>query len=166
MSVLDSRLRERYIIPVDFLVAAEEEIPASERRFGFAVLAIDCLLVETLGAFLEGLGETSGRSKEIFCRLLTSHPQFCNDFPQPLAEQFYDELRCGVLHQAEIRGNSKLWSIGPLVQKVGDSLIVNRNEFHERLKSVFADYLDQLRDPTNTQLRSRFRKKMDFIARA
>jgi hypothetical protein len=67
VSALDSRIRERYIAPADFLVAAEKETPAIERRFGFAVLAIDCLLVETLGAFLEGLEETTNRSKETFC---------------------------------------------------------------------------------------------------
>ena len=110
ISALDSRIHERYIAPADFLVAAEKETPAIERRFGFAVLAIDCLLVETLGAFLDGLEETIGRSKEIFCKFLTSRPQFSKDFLQPLAEQFYKEFRCGVLHQAEVGGNSKVWS--------------------------------------------------------
>lgn len=166
ISALDSRIRERYIAPADFLVAAEKDTPATERRFGFAVLAIDCLLVETLGAFLEGLEGTTGRSKKIFCKFLTSRPQFHKDFPQSLAEQFYDEFRCGVLHQAEVGGNSKVWSVGPLVQKDGDSVIVNRNKFHERLKSEFAAYLQELRGLTNTQLRSNFRKKMNFIARA
>jgi len=165
ISALDSRIRERYINPADFLVNAEQKTPAVERRFGFAVLAIDCLLVETLGAFLDGLEETTGRSMNIFCKFLTSRPQFSKHFPQSLAEQFYKEFRCGVLHQAEVGGNSKVWSIGPLVHKDGDSVIVNRNEFHACLKSAFAAYLEELRDPTNTQLRSNFRKKMNFIAR-
>lgn len=163
---LDSRVRERYINPADFLVAAEKDIRPVERRFGFAVLAIDCLLVETFGAFLAGLVETKGRSEATFCKFLTSRPQFSNDFSEPLAKQFYDEFRCGVLHQAEIRGDSKVWSVGPLVRQVGDSVIVNRNEFHERLKLEFEAYLQELRDPTNTLLRTHFRKKMNFIARA
>ncbi|MBI2290682.1 MAG: hypothetical protein HYU73_10170 [Betaproteobacteria bacterium] len=165
ISVLQSRIRERYIVPADFLIAAEKKVPAIKRRFGFAVLALDCLLVETLGAFLEGLEKTKDQSKKIFCKFLTSRPQFSKDFPQLLAEQFYDEFRCGVLHQAEIGGNSKVWSVGPLVQKAGNSLIVNRNEFHERLKSEFEAYLQELRDPANMRLRSHFRKKMNFIAR-
>jgi hypothetical protein len=166
ISVLKSRISERYIAPGDFLVAAEKETPAIRRRFGFAVLAIDCLLVETLGAFLDGLEETTGRSKDVFCKFLTSRPQFRRDFPQSMAEQFYREFRCGVLHQAEVGGSSKVWSIGPIVQKHGDSVIVNRNEFHQRLKSDFTEYLQELRDPINAQLRSNFRTKMDFIARA
>lgn len=166
ISVLESRIRERYIAPADFLVAAEKDTLPIERRFGFAVLAIDCLLVETLGAFLEGLEDTKRRSEDIFCKFLTTRPQFRNDFSRPLAEQFYDEFRCGVLHQAEVRGNGKVWSVGPLIQKVGDSVIVNRNAFHERLNAEFTAYLQELGDHTNSQLRLDFRKKMNFIARA
>lgn len=166
VSTFDSRIRERYIAPTDFLVAAERVTPAAERRFGFAVLAIDCLLVETLGAFLDGLEETNGRSKETFCKFLTSRPLFSKEFPQVLAEKFYKEFRCGVLHQAEVGGSSKVWSVGPLVRTEGESIIVNRNEFHGRLKSEFAAYLGELRDPVNAQLRLNFRKKMNFITRA
>lgn len=165
ISALDSRIRERYIAPVDFLIEAEKQVRATDRRFGFAVLALDCLLVEALGGFLEGLEETTGRSKEIFCRFLTSRPQFREAFSQALAEKFYKEFRCGVLHQAEVGGTSKVWSIGPLVRTEGESVIVNRNEFHDCLKAEFAAYLVELRDPKNVQLRSRFRKKMNFIAR-
>lgn len=166
VSVLDSRIRERFIAPADFLIAAEKDTHAIGRRFGFAVLAIDCLLVETLGAFLDGFEETTNHSKEIFCKFLTSRSQFSKEFPPALALQFYKEFRCGVLHQAEVGGNSKVWSVGPLVRMDGDSIIVNRTEFHERLKSEFTAYLSELRNPTNTQLRSNFRKKMNFIARA
>jgi hypothetical protein len=165
ISTLESRIGERFITPADFLVAAEKDVPAIERRFGFAVLAIDCLLIETLGAFLEGLENTKNRSEEIFCKFLISRSQFSKDFPLILAQQFYKEFRCGVLHQAEVGGNSKVWSIGPLIQKDGDRVIVNRNKFHERLKSEFAVYLLELRDSNNNQLRFNFRKKMDFIAR-
>lgn len=165
ISVLDRRIRERYLAPADFLISSEEETSATERRFGFAVLAIDCLLVETLGAFIDGLEETTNRSKETFCKFLTSRPTFRQLFSQALAEKFYKEFRCGVLHQAEVGGNSKVWSVGPLVRTEGDSIIVNRNEFHGGLKSEFTAYLGELRDTRNAQLRANFRKKMNFIAR-
>jgi len=165
ISAFDSRIRERYLAPADFLVTAEKETRATERRFGFAVLAIDCLLVETLGAFLEGLEESTNRSKEIFCQFLTSRPRFKVAFSQALAEKFYKEFRCGVLHQADVGGTSKVWSVGPLVRTEGESIIVNRNEFHTCLSFEFTAYLDELRNKSNVQLRSNFRKKMNFIAR-
>jgi hypothetical protein len=166
VAILAARIRERYIEPVDFLMAAEETKPATERRFGFTVLAIDCLLVETLGAFIEGREETDGESKRIFRTFLTTRKQFASDFAtDDIANQFYKQFRCGILHQAEIGGDSKVWSVGPLLRVNGNAIIVNRNKFHDCLKEEFQTYLAELRDPKNSTPRSNFRKKMDFISR-
>lgn len=165
VATFDRRIRARYIDPTDLLIATENDKPANQRRFGFTVLAIDCLLVETIGAFLDGLENTEGVSKKIFCKFLTSRPQFSNAFTQQLAEQFYREFRCGVLHQAEVVGSGRVWSVGPLIKNVDSSLIVNRNMFHECLKAEFDRYLLELRTPENKVLRFNFRKKMNFIAR-
>jgi hypothetical protein len=35
VAILDGRIRARYIEPIDWLIAAEEKKPPSERRFGF-----------------------------------------------------------------------------------------------------------------------------------
>ena len=48
IDILEGRICERFVVPVDFLIAAEEPRLPTERKFGFAVLAVDCLLVETL----------------------------------------------------------------------------------------------------------------------
>jgi hypothetical protein len=165
-AVLDSRIRARYIEPVDLLIAAEDNEPPIQRRFGFTVLALDCLLVETLGAFLGGLERTTGRSEHTFLQIPYYATADVRDFPLVLAKQFYSDFRCGILHQAEIGGDSKVWSIGPIVQNVHGSLIINRNAFHDRLKTEFRTYLEELRNPANVQLRANFRKKMNFIARA
>jgi hypothetical protein len=65
VDILAARIHDRYIEPVDFLIASEANKPPSERRFGFTLLAIDCLVVETLGAFIEGLEDTDGKSKSL-----------------------------------------------------------------------------------------------------
>ena len=165
LRIFDGRIRERYIDPIDFLIAEEERKPAVERRFGFAVLAIDCLLVETLGAFIEGLEDTEGKSQRVFVRFLTTRPAFSSYFTKDLARQFYSEFRCGILHQAEVGGDSRVWSVGPLISTSYKSLVVNRNEFHARLKAEFARYIEQLDDSGSVDLRTNFRKKMNFIAR-
>jgi hypothetical protein len=79
---------------------AERQKPAVKRRFGFAILAIDCLLIETLAAFVEGLETTDGKSKATFCTFLTTRPKFKATFTFDIAKQFYEEFRCGILHQA------------------------------------------------------------------
>ncbi|MEW7865448.1 hypothetical protein [Aeromonas diversa] len=166
VQILESRIHERYIEPIDRLITSEETLSASEHRFGFTVLAVDCLLIETLGAFLDGLEDTEGKSKTTFCRFLTTRPFLKGDFTEDLAQRFYKEFRCGILHQAEIGGKSKVWSVGPLIKDHGDNLIVNRNELHSKLKNEFQNYLAELRDPTNVDLRAKFRTKMDHISRS
>jgi len=164
--ILEARIHERFIGPVDHLIAAEEAKPITERRFGFTVLAVDCLLLETLGAFLDGLTNTRGKSEATFCKFLTTRPLFKNEFTPDRAERFYEEFRCGILHQAEIGGDSKVWSVGALLQDNGSRIIVNRNKFHDLLKAEFQGYLAELRDPAKAELRDNFRKKMNFISRA
>jgi hypothetical protein len=165
VGILEARIDERFIDPVDHLIGVENQMPSINKRFGFVVLAIDCLLVETLGAFVDGLETTEGMSRRIFCGFLTTRAQFRADFTHDIAQQFYSEFRCGILHQAEIGGNGRVWSIGPLVRREGARIIVNRNEFHERLKKDFQSYNVELRDASNILLRRNFRKKMGFVSR-
>ncbi len=165
VAVLSGRIQERYFDPMDILIAAEKDKPATKRRFGFSILAIDCLLIETLGAFLLGLTDTDSKSKKVFSEFLTTRIQFSGDFDVVTAEQFYTDFRCGILHQAEVGRSSKVWSVGDLIQIKDNGIIVNRNEFHKRLKDDFEVYLKELMNPKMTKLRTNFRKKMDFIAR-
>jgi hypothetical protein len=166
VEILSARIHERYIAPVDFLVASEATKPPSDRRYGFTVLAVDCMLVETLGAFLEGLEDTEGKSKKTFCNFLRTRRLFAAEFSSDeLAEKFYKQFRCGILHQAESGGASKVWSVGPMLRVEGNAITVNRNKFHDCLKAEFQNYLSELRDSKNSALRTNFRKKMDFVSR-
>jgi hypothetical protein len=165
--ILSARIQERYLGPIDFLIASEATKPASDRRYGFTILAVDCMLVETLGAFIEGLEDTEGKSKKTFCKFLRTRKRFAVEFTtDELAEKFYKQFRCGILHQAETGGESKVWSVGPMLQVDGDAITVNRNKFHESIKGEFQDYLSDLRDPESIALRANLRKKMNFISRA
>ena len=167
VDILSARINDRYIAPVDFLISSEASKPPSDRRFGFTVLAVDCMLVETFGAFIEGLLDTKGKSKETFCKVLRTRTLFASEFStDAVAEKFYEQFRCGILHQTESGGESKVWSVGPMLIVNGNAITVNRNRFHDCLKSEFQSYLAELRDPKNSSLRKGFRKKMDFISRA
>jgi hypothetical protein len=167
VDILSARINDRYIAPVDFLISSEASKPPSDRRFGFTVLAVDCMLVETFGAFIEGLLDTKGKSKETFCKVLRRRTLFASEFStDAVAEKFYKQFRCGILHQTESGGESKVWSVGPMLIVNGNAVTVNRNRFHDCLKSEFQSYLAELRDPKNSSLQQKFRKKMDFISRA
>lgn len=164
--IFNERINSRYLEPVDLLIKADNKRIPLERRYGFAILAIDCLLIETLQSFREGLTNTKRRSREMFEKFLTSREGFREHFNMDQAKRFFYDFRCGILHQAEVMGPSLLWSVGLLKGEKTDGIpYINRTKLHEFLKNEVKQYSDELRDPNNSELRKNFRSKMDFIAR-
>ena len=136
---------------------------------GFAVMALDCLLIETLQQFYEGKARTPEReSKKYFKNFLTSGV-FKDYFTEKMAEMFYEQVRNGILHQAEIKVNSKIHirKSPPLVSFTCDKkgLIINRMIFHEQLVKEFKEYLSHLKNPKKRKLRDNFKIKMNYICR-
>jgi len=70
ISVFRTRIYSRFLDAADVLVSLDEKKLIKERRFCFAILAIDCAVVETMGAFQEGLTDTDRKSKETFAKFL------------------------------------------------------------------------------------------------
>ena len=165
IGVLDNRLQSRYIEPVELLIESEKDLNASDKKFGFTILAIDLLLMETIQAFKEGLETTDGKSKLVFMRFLEKSPRFSGFFTtNKQREKFYKEFRCGILHQAEIQSSALVWSIGELYERQLDMEVLNRNAVHNALKADLQDYIAQLRKPESKELRNNFKKKMNFLA--
>ena len=164
--ILDARIRRRFIEPVDVLIA--HEIGLERGAFGFAILAIDCLLVETLQGFREGPLSHDGQSKRLFRTFLgeqlTDHFKDGKDAGSK-ADQFYARCRCGIHHSGQTDGDFRVLRSGPLIlfNANDDSVFVNRTAFHDALKQVFDRYQVELADPSQGQLRSNFRQKMNSI---
>jgi hypothetical protein len=160
------RISSRYLEPIDLLIEKDSNRKIINRRYGFSILAIDCLLMETLQAFREGLTDTKGKSKEMFINFLTQREGFKHEFNKNDAVKFYYDFRCGVLHNAEIMGDSLLWSVGMVKGKKADGKpYINRTKIHELIKKEVELYCEELRNKTNGEIRKNFRKKMNFIAR-
>lgn len=161
-----ARIYGRYFDAVDVLIQAEEGLPAHKKRYGFAILAIDCLLVETFQAFKDGITDTTGQSKPVFKRFLETSPSFRSHFKDDqLREDFYKHFRCGILHQGETKKGSRVWSIGRLVWRSKEGIIVNRTEFHQSLKNDFDLYLKELAENSDPKSRENYRTVMGHIAR-
>ena len=166
IEIFAARIQSRYLEPVDLLIKADESRSPIERRYGFSIMAIDSLLIETLQSFRDGLTDTKNKSKQMFKKYLTERRGFRDHFDEKQAERFFYYFRCGILHQAEIMGPSLLWSVGLVKgEKADGTPYINRTRFHEILKEDFKRYCDELKDPANSELRKNFRTKMDFITR-
>lgn len=161
-----ARIYGRYFDAVDLLINAEENLSPKKRRYGFAILAIDCLLVETIQAFKDGITDTRKKSKGLFRKFLMNSPLFGSYFSdEKQADEFYDQIRCGILHQGETKKDSKVWSVGSFLQRTEHGIIVNRTEFHKKLKKEFDQYLKDLIENTDPRLRENYRKVMNHISR-
>ncbi len=91
------RLNNRYVRPLN-------QIPA-KKRSGFLTMAAACLMIEAFQSFREGRENTKARGagKECFQNFFASNKAFSQLIP--FTDDFYSNIRCGILHQAETYGN-------------------------------------------------------------
>ncbi len=164
IKIFETRIRRRFLDPVDVLIA--HEIGQERGTFGFAILAIDCLLVESLQRFREGRtadGESGHLIRTFLHEQLGSHFDDGNG-PTSKAGAFYRRCRCGLHHSGQTDGDFRVRRSGALIEfNADDSVVVNRTTFHDALKRVFDAYLVELDDPANGKLRKKFQTKMDAI---
>lgn len=161
VSIFRDRLETRYLEHIRSLL--------QRKTIGFVVLALDCILVETVQQFRLGTRATPwAKEKKYFVWFLTE-TAFANHFNANQAELFYETIRCGLLHQAEAEGASRIkrGQNYPLVQYTSDhaGVIINASLFHGLLEQVIEDYALELLNPRAIDLRRAFRRKMNFIAR-
>ncbi len=158
IDIFEDRIKNRFLD----IVTGIENMPDS----GFAVMALDCLLIETLEQSRKGEPETPWKQgKQYFVDFLTQMD--FEGFDKDKAGKFYDYIRNGILHQAEIKGSSRMRTDTdlPVLQFApdGDGLIINRKKFHQKLKQVFENYVIALRNPINQSERDHLQKKLDAI---
>jgi hypothetical protein len=86
---------------------------------------------------------------------------------EQIATSFVNGVRNGILHEAETR-NWVIWRSEPenlIVAQEGEGYALNRSTFYHALKDDFAEYLAELQNPKSVEIRSRFRKKMNDMAK-
>ena len=161
IDIFEDRFRGRFMEPISRI--------EKYNYAGFVVLALDCVLIETLQQFRKGVRSTPPREGETFFVDFLTETSFGSYFTtKKMAEKFYQQIRCGILHQAEAKENSRVRKEDvPLVKYTNDrkGLVINRKLFHQQLVREFEDYVARLREPSNQELRKSFKKKMNYICR-
>lgn len=146
---LQRRFTERYIWPVQ-----------TEQRHGFTMMAVACLMIETLESFYRGWPKTNAKSELAFCSFFDRNSNF--HFLKGYSQAFYTNVRCGILHQAETTGGWRIRREGALFDP--QSKVVNANLFLEKLQEALGDYCNELREANwNSEIWKKFRKKMKAI---
>lgn len=131
-----ARFLERYLVPIDAL----EDRDAS----GFAMMALACLVVESLESFHNGWASSKGKSEQSFRQFFAREPEFAGLAKH--ARDFFLNVRCGIHHQGETVGGWRIWKVGPLFNPT--SWCVNAKAFRRALGNSLDNYVCSLTDPS------------------
>lgn len=164
------RLSLRYLDPIKVL-----QENGAFRGEGFSIAAIQCSIVEFLESTVQGksyrfirkgdppLGRYEySSSSDIFVSFLVNRAPFKNDFNESIARDFYEGVRCGLLHEARTKNG---WMI--LAKEEGDRTIdangkiVYRDNFQTGLLAFVQWYKDALR--ADTAFQAAFIRKFDSL---
>jgi hypothetical protein len=167
---LHARLSLRYLEPIKVL-----RDNGNFQGEGFSIVAIHCTLIEFLESTAEGLNyryrhrgdPPLGRyeysdSSNLFVRFLTTRTPFASEFDQPLARDFYKNVRCGLLHEARTKAGWIIWGRSPngaLVSRTDK--IIYRDDFHDGLLKFVAWYKEAL--IAQIVLQAAFIRKFDSL---
>ncbi len=170
IDTLKMRINERFLFPADELIRLGNDGNGNLQRFGFATLALDFIVLETVQGFREGKREHRGCSGQLCVNFLIRCQSFKTLFgsdaqARKVAGNIFDWCRCGIHHSGSTNNNLIVCASGSIFQLVGDQLAkINRTKFHSMIKDEFDSYLEELRQPNMIELRQKFRAKMDFIS--
>jgi hypothetical protein len=164
------RIDRRYLNPIAIL--------QNEGTFvgeGFAIMAIQCSLIEFLESTVQGVryrypkrGEVLGAyeysgSRDIFVNFLTERPPFSAEFDRGLALEFYASIRCGMLHEAQTKNGWRIWAQSEDGRMVdADMRVVFRNDFQRALLAYVSWYKETL--VRDSQFQDAFVRKFDSLS--
>ena len=151
-----ARLEDRYLTPIKLI-----KNNGSYKGEGFLIMTIICSLIEFLESTYQGKNYRYRRtgdppltqyeyctSGQIFIDFFINHIPFNAQFNLQMADEFYQNIRCGLLHEARtngnwiIRGNS---SKGCLIEKTSTKTIIYRDDFFNALNQfINVDFKNEL----------------------
>ena len=171
------RIDTRYLQPI-------QSIRQHDTRLGegFAIAALLCSLIEFLESCEKGdnfhfIGRTGytlqpneyseRQASRYFKDFLKMRKPFDSLVPATLVDSFYQDLRCGLLHEARTRGGwiiSTAASRGALISRRRGKITLFRNQLVPALETYCGDYRARLMTDPNTQ--QALIRKFDHLCKA
>jgi hypothetical protein len=162
IDIFQDRIKGRYMDIIDRII--DDRCLMID---GFSIMALNCLLIETLLQFKNGWDETQNSNCYEYSRFLTEEfPHiFIND---TLARKFYRDIRCGILHSAQTKNGSQLtinkeYVVEFINNGKGRSISVDVLGISRIIKDYFSSYIEKLKDCSNEDERYCFLKKMKYL---
>lgn len=164
IDIFEDRIKGRYLDIIDRIIN-----DGCLMIDGFSVMALNCLLIETLLQFKNGWDETKNSNSYEYSRFLTE------EFPDvfintTLARKFYGDIRCGILHSAQTKNGSQLainkqYVVEFICTNRGRSISVDVIGISEIIRNYFYNYVEKIKNCRNEDERYNFLRKMRYLCR-
>jgi hypothetical protein len=165
-----ARLSYRYFKPITTLLHS-----GTKAGEGFSIVAIQCSLIEFLESTIQGksylhcrkgdppLGKHEYKlSGGIFESFLVNRPPFNREFNPVLAHDFYENVRCGVLHEARTKNGWAILAKSKSGRVIEPNLkILCRDNFQAALLDFVEWYKREL--PLRRNLQEAFLRKFNSL---
>ena len=167
----EQRMKTRYLNPIQHI-----EAQANIEGEGFAITAIICSMIEALESFYQGRsyrrppkGTQLNQNTEYFSSQLLFESFLQNREPFKkhfsnigLATEFYENVRCAILHEAATRGGWKIRiDSNSLIEQQGNQWVLNRALFVQAVQKYMEGYKQELL--SSIVLKEAFMRKFDAI---
>jgi hypothetical protein len=164
-----TRIKTRYLEPMESIRAR-----GTRNGEGFAIVALFCSLIEFLESCETGqkyhhlkkgekLSENEySNSSDCFQTFLKTRSPFKTLVPSKLVKGFYEDVRCGLLHEARTKGGWVVAASGSnLISETAGEITISRNRLVPALNEYFEDYRSRLLANRSTQ--EAFIRKFDHL---
>jgi hypothetical protein len=156
IDILKDRIEGRWLTWADQILDAQYS--------GFAVLALDCIVLESIWGFMNGKSIPRKHEQQVYREML-AHPRLgWNDTE---SDSFREFVRNGLMHDAETRNQ---WIVEQTIptnsiieKRTSGGYVINRTMFHQALKATFEDWIAQLRAGSDVALLRNMRDRMNQI---
>lgn len=163
------RLDYRYFNPIDIL--QEHGTYLGE---GFSIMTILCSLIEFLESTYQGKIYRYARNKQrlekyeysssklMFVSFFLNHDPFKGVFDEDKAIQFYESIRCGLLHEAGTKNGWRIWAkSGSDIFIDFEEKIIYRDNFKKGIKQHLNNYRKELL--TSKKIQNAFIRKFNSL---
>ena len=163
INIFVDRIATRYFLAIDKLMERTDRYEM--RKYGFAIVTLQCSLLDTLSKFRYGRKKL--KNYERFESFLQEYFIFGPN-AKDLAEKVYEDIRCGLVHEGATAHKSGISCECPELITVlpNGAISLDLVVLQKELKKYFYEYIQDLRKGDEIELRKNFVYEMNIVCKA
>lgn len=163
IDIFVDRIVTRYFLAIDKLM--ERTDIYAMRKYGFAIVTLQCSLMDTLSKFRYGAAKKGNQDR--FTSFLKEYFIF-GENSKRLAEKVYKDIRCGIVHAGATDNKSGLSCecVELITLLPNGAISLDLIILQEKLKKYFYEYVQSLLNKKESELRENFVYTMNEVCKA